>query len=123
MATGRQRILLIEDNDDAREAMAAVLELWNLEVDAASNGSQALMLALENLYSAVLVDLSIPEPDGYAVARQLKAPPCPPTLIAVTGRSDAMTKGMAFDAGFDHFLTKPVDLDHLAQLLTGHSTK
>ena len=123
MTTGKQRVLLVEDNDEAREALAAVLELWNLEVDAVSDGSQALMLARDNLYCAVLVDLSIAEPGGYAVARQLKAPSRLPTLIAVTGRSGAIAEQMAFKAGFDYFLTKPVDLDHLSQLLKGGGIK
>jgi DNA-binding response OmpR family regulator len=123
MTTGKQRVLVVEDNDDTREALAAMLELWNLEVDAVSDGEQALMLARNNSYSAVLVDLSIPEPGGYAVARQLRTPSRAPTLIAVTGRSGTMAKQMAFDAGFDHFLTKPVDLHHLSQLLKSGGIK
>lgn len=117
MTTGKQRILLIEDNDEAREAMVAVLELWDLAVDAVCDGSQALILAGANPYSAVLVDLSIPEPNGYAVARQIKASTPASRLIAVTGLSGATAEKMALSAGFDHFLTKPVDLDHLSRLL------
>ena len=117
MAGEKERVLLVEDDDDAREALAAVLALWDVEVDAASDGSQALMLARQKSYSAVLVDLSIPEPDGYAIARQLKSQARPPILIAVTGRSGAQQT--AFEAGFDHFVVKPVDLEYLAQLLAG----
>lgn len=117
MASGRQRVLLVEDDIDSREAMAAVLELWNVEVDATGDGAQALALAEINRYRAVLIDLSIPPPDGYFVARTLKGRPNAPTLIAVTGRSDASTQAMALNAGFDHFFTKPINLESLSQLL------
>jgi DNA-binding response OmpR family regulator len=117
MANGKKRVLLIEDDSDAREAMSAVLELWDVEVDSTADGKQALALAEGKRYGAVLVDLSIPPPDGYCIARELKARPQPPTLIAVTGRSDAITEAMAFEAGFDHFFTKPVNLESLAHLL------
>jgi DNA-binding response OmpR family regulator len=117
MASGKQRVLLVEDDCDSREAMVAVLELWDVDVDSTADGTQALALAETNQYRAVLVDLSIPSPDGYCVARALKARPHPPTLIAVTGRSDSETETMAFNAGFDHFFTKPVNLDSLSQVL------
>jgi DNA-binding response OmpR family regulator len=117
MVRAKQRVLLVEDDNDAREAMAAVLELWSVEVDSTADGAEALALAQSNVYGAVLVDLSIAPPDGYFVARELKARPHPPTLIAVTGRTDAMTESMAFNAGFDHFLTKPVNLESLSRLL------
>jgi two-component system CheB/CheR fusion protein len=117
MAGGKQRVLLVEDDSDACEAMAAVLELWEVEVDSTADGAQALALARVNQYRAVLVDLSIPPPGAYSVARELKARAQPTTLIAVTGRSDAATAAMALEAGFDHFVTKPVNLESLAQLL------
>lgn len=122
MTTGRRHVLLIEDDDDTREALAAVFELWELEVDAVPEGSEALELARRNSYSAAVVDLSIPEPGAYAVARELKAIIGPPTLIALTGRSDTATQQMALGAGFDFFLTKPANLDHLQQLLTRERT-
>ncbi len=112
-------VLLVEDDNDSREAMAAVLKLWNVEVDATADGAKALALAQSKKYGAVLVDLSIPPPDGYFVARELKAQPQPPTLIAVTGRSDTNTEAMALNAGFDHFLVKPVNLESLSRLLAG----
>ena len=112
------RILLIEDNADAREALRALLELDGYEVLAAADGAEGLDLARTKAPEVALVDIGLPGFDGYEVARRLKALPAPPAvMIALTGYSEPEDRQRAKDAGFAAHLVKPVDPDELSRLL------
>jgi len=117
-APGRS-ILIIEDHDDAREALRALLELEGHRVDAASSGPHGLEMARRHLPDVALIDIGLPEVDGYEVARRLRAiaTPCP-YLIALTGYGQPDDVRRARDAGFDAHLLKPVDPDALATVLS-----
>src|SRR5262249_51926714 len=84
---GSRRILLIQDNDDARESLRVLLELAGHEVYAAGDGPAGVKKALEVKPEVVLIDLGLPGMDGYEVAARLRsASACPaPMLIALTG--------------------------------------
>ena len=112
------RILLIEDNADAREALRALLELDGYEVLAAADGAEGLDLARTKAPEVALVDIGLPGFDGYEVARRMKALPAPPSvMIALTGYSEPEDRQRAKDAGFAAHLVKPVDPDDLSRLL------
>ncbi|HEV8615917.1 MAG TPA: response regulator, partial [Methylomirabilota bacterium] len=80
-----RRILLIEDNADAREAMCALLELDGHDVQAAADGPQGLELARTKLPEIVLIDIGLPGMDGFEVARRMRALGQPVVLVALTG--------------------------------------
>jgi CheY-like chemotaxis protein len=117
-APGRS-ILIIEDHDDAREALRALLELEGHRVTAAATGPHGLELAHAQPPEVALVDIGLPEVDGYEVARRLRAlgPKCP-YLIALTGYGQPDDVKRAREAGFDAHLLKPVDPEALAGVLS-----
>jgi two-component system, sensor histidine kinase len=112
------RILLIEDNADAREALRALLELDGYEVHGAADGTEGLDLARTKTPDVALVDIGLPGFDGYEVARRMRRLPAPPrVMIALTGYSEAEDRQRAKEAGFDAHLVKPVDPDQLTRVL------
>jgi CheY-like chemotaxis protein len=111
-------ILLIEDHDDAREAMRALLELEGHAVEAASNGSEGLEMAKHKRVDVGLIDIGLPGVDGYEVARRIRALGGPqPFLIALTGYGQPEDRKLAVDAGFNAHLVKPVDPADLVRVL------
>jgi CheY-like chemotaxis protein len=117
-AAGRS-ILIIEDHDDAREALRALLELEGHTVEAAASGPRGVEIARKSLPDIALVDIGLPEVDGYEVARRLRTLTSGrPYLIALTGYGQPDDVKRARDAGFDAHLLKPVDPDALARVLS-----
>jgi CheY-like chemotaxis protein len=116
-APGRS-VLIIEDHDDAREALRALLELEGHRVEAAASGPHGLEMARRRPPDVALVDIGLPEVDGYEVARRFRAMgPQRPYLIALTGYGNPDDVKRAREAGFDAHLLKPVDPDALARVL------
>jgi two-component system, sensor histidine kinase len=111
-------ILIIEDHDDAREALRALLELEGHHVAAAATGPHGVEIAMQDPPEVALIDIGLPEVDGYEVARRLRGlgTRCP-YLIALTGYGQPDDVKRARDAGFDAHLLKPVDPDALASVL------
>src|SRR5512145_2652190 len=113
-----RRILIVEDNADAREALRVLLELEGHTVEAADEGGRAIAIARDKDPDIALVDIGLPGVDGYEVARQLRtAPGRRPVLIALTGYGQPEDRQRALDAGFDDVLVKPVDPTALTTLL------
>src|SRR6185503_11131548 len=84
--TPGRRLLVVDDNDDARDALALLLQALGYEVRTASDGGDALAIAAAHPLEAVLLDISMPGMDGYQVAQQLRENgPRRPRLIALTG--------------------------------------
>ena len=112
-------ILIIEDHDDAREALRALLELEGHRVAAAATGPRGLEMATQHPPDIALVDIGLPEVDGYEVARRLRGlgARCP-YLIALTGYGQPDDVKRAREAGFDAHLLKPVDPDALTSVLS-----
>ena len=118
-AVRASRILLVEDNPDAREALRAVLELEGHRVAAAVDGMAALELATTFRPDVVFIDLGLPGVDGYEVARRLRSTgPKGLCLVALTGYGQPEDRARALDAGFDVHLTKPVDLGEVHRMLS-----
>jgi PAS domain S-box-containing protein len=114
-----RQILIVEDNEDARESLRLLLESLGHRVLEAGDGQHGVALALSHQPEVVLIDLGLPELDGYEVARVLRSSPFGKTaaLIAVTGYGQADDRRRSKDAGFDAHLVKPVSLGVLASLL------
>jgi len=114
-----RRILVIEDNRDARDMLRQILESAGHEVHEASDGRQGVDAALRLWPDVALVDLGLPEMDGYEVARQIRAADerRKILLVAVTGYGSPEDRERCFLAGFDLHLVKPVDPAVLADVL------
>jgi PAS domain S-box-containing protein len=115
-----QRTLVVEDNDDARDMLRTLLELDGHTVYVAANGIAGLAAALEHRPDVALIDIGLPEMDGYEVARKLRASESLKAikLIALTGYGQADDARRAHEAGFDLHLVKPVDPERLAEAVS-----
>ncbi|MDB6157031.1 MAG: response regulator [Gammaproteobacteria bacterium] len=115
----RRRILVADDNSDALESLATLLELGGHEVFSAANGALALESAERHLPEVALLDIGMPKLDGYEVARRIRAQPWGRsiTLVALTGWGQDSDRRRSGEAGFDSHLVKPLDLDKLTELL------
>ena len=114
-----RRILIIEDNDDARESLRFVLEALGHEVLEARDGPEGLAVATGADPDVILVDLGLPGLDGYEVARAIRARDARrrTTVIAVTGYGQAEDRRRSKEAGFDAHLVKPVSHGALLSLI------
>jgi CheY-like chemotaxis protein/nitrogen-specific signal transduction histidine kinase len=113
-----RRILLVDDNRDARDLLRTTLELDGHRVHEAADGVNAVRLAVAWAPEIALVDIGLPGMDGYELARRIrKRLGKAVRLIALTGYGDAEARRLAVDAGFDDYLVKPVDPDTLADML------
>jgi CheY-like chemotaxis protein len=110
-----RRILVVDDNDDARATLADFLMLEGLDVLQARDGAEALRIVLSDQPPIALIDIGLPDIDGYEVARRLRLDPRTNAmrLVALTGYGQEADRERAQAAGFDRHLTKPVDLDEL----------
>jgi PAS domain S-box-containing protein len=114
-----QRTLVVEDNDDAREMLRTLLQLDGHVVWEAANGIAGLAAALEHRPDVAVIDIGLPEMDGYEMARKLRASESLKhvKLIALTGYGQADDARRAHEAGFDLHVVKPVDPERLADAL------
>jgi two-component system, sensor histidine kinase len=119
-AEARRRILIVEDNPDAREGLRGLLELSGHDVFEAADGCAAVKAARALRPEVALIDIGLPGIDGNEVARQIRSSAvCDDTvLIALTGYSQREDRQQTENAGFQHYLVKPVDLNQLAQLIS-----
>jgi signal transduction histidine kinase/CheY-like chemotaxis protein len=111
-------VLVVEDLDDAREAIGELLSISGFEVDLACDGLTALELAAERAPRVALVDIGLPGLDGYEVARRLRQSlGAGVRLVAMTGYGQAEDRQRALQAGFDQHMVKPVDPVELTGML------
>ena len=117
-------ILLVEDHDDAREALRTLLELDGHVVQTASDGPQGIDMARAGHFDVALIDIGLPGADGYEVARRIRAHGSPqPFLVALTGYGQPEDRKLATEAGFDTHLVKPVDPADLTTVLSRVRTR
>ena len=115
----RRRILVVDDNVDAAEALGELLRDYGHEVATAHDGSHALDHARIHRPEIVLLDISMPEMDGYEVAKRIRGELGlgDALLVALTGYGEDRHRRLAREAGFDQHVTKPVDASKLEDLL------
>ncbi|RKH51670.1 response regulator [Corallococcus aberystwythensis] len=115
---GEWRILLVDDNPDAREGLSEMLQMWGHTVAVAADGPEALAMATPGAYDVIILDIGLPGLDGYQVAQQLRARvESDAHLIALTGYGAPEDRARSEDAGFDLHLVKPVELVEIGRIL------
>lgn len=114
------RLLLVEDNELNRDMLSRRLLRRGYTVDIAVDGLQALEMAARDMPDLILMDMSLPEMDGWEATRRLKAasPTTRIPVIALTAHAMSGDRERALDAGCDDFDTKPVDFERLIEKIS-----
>jgi len=109
------RILLVEDNEMNRDMLSRRLQRKGFEVMMAVDGLAGVTMALEGQYDLVLMDMSLPEIDGWEATRRIREAETPPPvpIIALTAHAMSGDREKAMAAGCDDYDTKPVELERL----------
>ena len=113
------QVLVVDDNVDGAEAIAALFELEGHATEVVHNGMLVIAAARRSLPNLILMDLGLPGLDGFAVATQIRLEPLlsGTLLVALTGWGRDADKKAAMDAGFDLHLLKPISMDELRELI------
>jgi PAS domain S-box-containing protein len=116
---GALRVLVADDNEDAAESLAAVLRVAGHDVRVAHDGQEAVELAATFRPALALLDIGMPRMNGYEAAQRIRGQEggAGLLLIAVTGWGQQDDRRRAFEAGFDHHLTKPAQLEDIEVLM------
>jgi DNA-binding response OmpR family regulator len=112
-------VLLVDDNREITDVLARVLRSRGHAVEVAYDGSEALGIAGRFHPRFAIIDIGLPEMNGYQLARKLKRlwPSSPPILLALTGYGQHSDRKRALRAGFSDHLVKPIDLERLLAIL------
>ena len=113
------RILLVEDNANNREVALDVLAAAAMQVDVAMHGADAVRMVREHDYDLVLMDIAMPDIDGYAATRMIRAlGDCNALpIVAMTAHAMAGDREQSLESGMNDHVTKPIDPEHLFRTL------
>jgi PAS domain S-box-containing protein len=113
------RLMIVDDNVDAAESLAVLLEAQGHQVRVESHPVQALAAARQDPPQVFILDIGLPEMDGYELARRLRADPVTggALFVALTGYGQAHDRILSKSSGFEHHFVKPMDTEKLAQVL------
>ncbi len=114
----KDSILIIDDDPDTIEFLRIVFTVRGRELTGAHTGTEGLRLARERRFDLILVDVMMPDIDGYEVCRRLRADPATATIpiVILTARSSLVDQTLGLEAGADRFLIKPVGISILTGL-------
>jgi CheY-like chemotaxis protein len=114
-----KRVVIVEDNEDGRQMLKALLRLHGHEVHEADDGLGGVAQVLRVRPDVAIVDIGLPGCDGYEVARRVRAAEdgAHIRLVALTGYGQRDARERAAAAGFDGYLVKPIEPDALAEIL------
>ncbi|WP_166676989.1 hybrid sensor histidine kinase/response regulator [Paraburkholderia caballeronis] len=117
------KVLIVDDNRDAGDSLGMLLELFGCDVRVEQDGDAALHTLGQFVPAVVMLDLGMPDMDGFEVARQLRADPrhAGTILVAVTGWGQPEDRERTREAGFDHHLVKPVSISTLQRIFSAAS--
>jgi PAS domain S-box-containing protein len=123
--TSRRRVLVVDDNVDAAESMAALLHLLGHEAQIANDGRAAIERAQRFEPDLILMDLGMPGMDGMQATMRIRALPLrnQPTIAAVTGWNQEASRAEARNAGIDLHVVKPIDVPSLQRILRAVGTR
>jgi CheY-like chemotaxis protein len=119
MEPAKELFLLVEDFEDSRFMMRRLLEMSGYEVLEASDGEQAVELAVQNQPTLILMDLSLPKMDGLAATRLIRqrANLGRTPIVAISAHDSPESRTEALEAGCNEYVTKPIDFDQLNELI------
>jgi CheY-like chemotaxis protein len=111
--------MIVDDNVDAAESLAVLLEAQGHRVRVEAHPVQALAAARQDPPEVFILDIGLPEMDGYELARRLRADPATASamFVALTGYGQAHDRILSKSSGFEHHFVKPMDTDRLGQIL------
>ena len=114
----RMKVLVVDDNEDAADSLAALLEIDGFDVRAVYDGAAAVAAVAQSQPDMVILDLGMPGMDGYETARAIRQRPGAERilLLALTGWGQGDARRRTLEAGFDHHLVKPVELEQIIRL-------
>jgi CheY-like chemotaxis protein len=117
--TGGRRILVADDDQDSAESLAMLFQMMGHDVRSALNGLEALDVAANFQPDLIVLDIGMPGLDGYEVCRRLRQQPWARAVViaALTGWTRDEDKDRSQEAGFDHYLVKPIDPKALTELI------
>src|SRR6201982_2255329 len=110
-------VLIIEDDEDGRRAVAKLFARANWKVFEAANGDSGVELALRHRPEVILCDLLMPKSNGFQVCRTIRQQLQPTKIIVVSGRDYAVDGAGALEAGADGFLLKPINWEVLSNVI------
>jgi PAS domain S-box-containing protein len=124
-STNPLRVMVVDDNADAAQMLAALLEVQGHAVSVEYDAAGALARARRERPDVMLLDIGLPDMDGYELARRLRTQPetAGATLVALTGYGQHQDRQDAERAGFDHYLVKPADLNQVNEVLAQAETR
>ena len=115
----KPRVLIVDDNADAADTLASLLEIFDWPAHVAYSGIEAIAMADLVLPRLVILDISMPHMDGFETARKLRARPSGEqvSIAALTAWGDEHTRCCTKEAGMEFHLTKPVSIESLLGVL------
>ncbi len=111
------RILVVDDGAENRELVKLVLQDTGLQIDEAGNGADCLEMSARNDYQAILMDVQMPVMDGFTAVGKLLEQGFSAPLIAMTGNAMKGYKQECIQAGYSHYITKPIDINAMTHML------
>lgn len=120
------RILLVEDEENLREAIKMNLELEGYEIEVADTGTKALKKVGEQRFNLIILDVMLPEMDGFAVCQKIRITDSDTPILFLTAKDTSQDKVYGFKQGADDYLTKPFNLEELlmrVKVLIKHSVR
>jgi len=110
---------VVEDNSDLREGLCELLREWGHGVELAQNGLEAIERCIETRPRVALIDIGLPDVNGFEVARRIRSllDSNEIYLVALTGHATSSDLQMAVDSGFDTHIAKPIPFEKLKDLL------
>ena len=114
-----QTILVVEDDEDSRLVLKLILQMRGYRVIEAADGQAAIETAARERPELILMDLTLPRVDGLTATLRIRERTelCRVPIVVISGHSVADFRAVALDAGCSEYITKPIDFDHLEELL------
>jgi CheY-like chemotaxis protein len=116
-------ILIVEDEDINYQVLCSILTSINLKYERAISGNEAVDMFLHNNYSLILMDVQLPEMNGWEATMKIRENDSQIPIVAVTAYASDPTRKKSMDAGCNDFVTKPINKEKLIQIIDKHLSK
>jgi CheY-like chemotaxis protein len=118
----RRRVLVVDDNPDAADSLHALLTVLGHHARVAYGGAEALATLRSESFDLAFIDICMPGMSGYQLVREMRAGGVAPrVIVAMTGLADIASRRKALEAGFEHYVVKPYEMEALEALLSDYA--